>query len=211
MIIVKPFEGNDYRKPNPPHGLKILVIGESSCRDKNSRGESLPLDWNEKIICSVCLGKPDPTITNAADLFYDSPLTFPAGHCAFWRSAAFANFIQHDLGNKKFRPTSAQWKAGWEPFEKYLIDLQPQFVLILGKGVWDSLPFRYRREHLSITLDADSKSQPYCLYPNDSGYAFVFAIHHPSYWNRKKRTARDYRPWVKAALDAARKFHYPQP
>ena len=203
--MIEPFKGDDYR-PLRSHSLSIFVLGESSC-DPNSPEELLPLDWNKRIIDCVFNGERDPTINKAVDVFYDVPPLFPEGHRSFWRTAAFANFVQHNLGDKNRRPTPSQWKAGQEPFEEYLIDLQPQFVLVLGKGVWDSLPARYRKGLPPITLDSNSKPQPCCLYPNDAGYAFVFAIDHPSYWQRKKRTVSYYRPWVRAAIEAAKQFH----
>jgi hypothetical protein len=214
-VKVEPFEGPDYRKVRPPD-LTIFILGESSidpCTyDSESKENVLSPSWNTSIILRLSESdsaiEPDLTINSAVELFFDKSLNFPVDYWTFWRASAFANFVRHNLGRKKTRPTSDQWKAGKEPFEEYLIELQPQFVLVLGKGVWDNLPTRYRKNLPPITLDGYPKPQPCFLYPNDNGYAFVFAIAHPSYWHWKGRTVTYYRPWVTKAIEAAKTFHY---
>lgn len=59
----------------------------------------------------------------------------------FWKSVTFYNFIQGSVGfGARVRPTPGMWKNANQPFSEILADLKPQFLVVMGKQVWYSLP-----------------------------------------------------------------------
>jgi len=105
------------------------------------------------------------------------------------------------MGNPPGRPSNSHWKGGQKPFLEYLDDCKPQFVLVLGKGVWNSLPPAAQKDEALVRED---ESRSYRIYRHKGGDAFVFGIYHPAWlrWSYGK-----WHPWVKQALAEARRFH----
>jgi hypothetical protein len=198
--IVRPYRGDRYGIEKP-FGLSILILGESSYDKKGAPG-LLPVDWNERIIGCVVRGERDLTIKRCVDVFQDEPPEFP-GHSEFWRTAAFANFVQDNMGAPGNRPSNQQWHAGQQPFQRYFVDLRPQFVLVTGSELWSHLPTHCRKVGPSVRLEGEPEERQSYLYPNDDGYAFAFGIRHTS----RGFSHRTWRPWVKAAMEQAIRFH----
>jgi hypothetical protein len=198
-MAVYPFVGENYGTPSPPFGLSILVLGESSYKSK--RGEPLPSEHNKNIIDCVRSSSKDNTITRAAGVFYGEWRSWEQRR-EFWQSAAFANFVQADMGHHGERPSNSEWADGVEPFQEYLKTLKPEFVLALGDELWGQLPLPCSRGHVYQPLS--NEPRPYYLYDNGGGVSFVFGITHPSYrrgWSYERWT-----PWVKAALRTVREI-----
>jgi hypothetical protein len=197
--MVRPFCGVHFGKIKP-FGVSILVLGESSYN--GMRGERLHYAWNKWIIQCVFERQRDTTITRAAGVFFGEWRSFPQ-RSNFWRTSAFANFVQTDMGKPGQRPIDRHWQGGRRPFFEYLKCLHPQFVLALGKDLWEQLPRQHRVKCSPIRVGTETR--PCFLYPNGNSYSMVFGIDHPARrngWSYDKWT-----PWVQAAVLAARKFH----
>jgi hypothetical protein len=220
-MIVEPYRGDRYGEEKPL-GLSILILGESSFHKHEAPG-LLPADWNTGIIECVFQRQADLkvrrdwTISRAVDLFFDEPLNFPDQYCEFWRTATFANFIQNNLFTADGRKRKLDWESGKEPFQQYLIDLRPQFVLVDGCELWTHLPTKNRTDGPCVKITGEARpmpryrpssgqlpegTMPSYLYPNDDGYAFVFGVQHTSRISHKV-----WRPWVEAAVEQAILFH----
>lgn len=198
--MVSPFIGENYRTTAPPLGLPIMVLGESSYNSNHPpcrRGERLSPDWNNQIIDCVRTHKKDNTITRAAGVFYGEWRSWDQRR-EFWQSSAFANFVQVDMGCHGQRPTSPEWDGGRGPFQGYLNELKPGFVLALGAELWAHLP--HPCDHGKVH-NHEEPPKPYYLYEHGGGCSFVFGINHPISrgWSYAKWT-----PWVRAALETAR-------
>ena len=96
------------------------------------------------------------------------------------------------------RPSDSEWEGGKGPFEEYLNELKPAFVLALGAALWEHLPTP--RCKGDVHQDAE-KPRTYYLYDYDGGSSFVFGINHPI---SRKWSYATWAPWVKAALNTAR-------
>ena len=196
-MIVKPYIGEFYRR-KMPLGLTIMIVGESSYDGR--RGERLPEDWNDRIVRSFHDYPCDLFLKRALDVFFDVPPIF-SEQIAFLETIAFANLVQTDMGAPGQRPRTPDWIEAQAAFEYYLIQFRPQFVLVVGRDLWRSLPSKHRTEHTSVRIGNDE--MPAYLYPNDAGYAFVFGMKHTS----RSWRHRDLRPWAKAAVESALRFH----
>jgi len=217
-MAVRPYHGEAFGREKPL-GLSILILGESSYHTTEAPGV-LPVDWNERIIRCVSdpTEKRDWTISRAADLFFDEPQLYPDQHIEFWRTAAFANFVQHNLFTADGPKKRENWNSGQEPFLQYLIDLRPQFVLVVGCDLWRHLPKQGRKDGPPVEFAGDETHSMPCYYPgrgqfkagvmpsylhpNDDGYAFVFGVQHTS-----RSSHEVWRPWVKRAVETAIAYH----
>ena len=196
-MTVRPYKGKDYGKLKP-FGLSILVLGESSYNKVDPDGP-LPPDWSEQIIGWVYKNQRDITITRAACVPYGGLQSFGKRQ-EFWRTAAFTNYVQDSAGSgPRQRPTPLKWDRGRRAFQEALEDLTPEFVLVLGKELWDHAFRQDERPGQVVSLQAEKR--PYCVYPNGTGTSFVFGIRHPvSFgWSYRK-----WSPWVAAAMDTAK-------
>ena len=146
--MVHAYKGNKYEQEKP-FKLSILILGESTYARK--WGDDLPPDRNKIIIDEYVRKNPGRAMRRAVGVFYDRTPT-PPEQCAFWDTSSFANFVQFDMGNPPGRPSNLHWKSGQAAFRKYLNDCTPQFILVLGKGVWDNLPREHKVEKLLLGL-----------------------------------------------------------
>lgn len=198
MKIVRPYRGERYCIEKP-FGLSILVLGESTfdC-DKNPDG-LLVENVSEGIIGHVFKGQRDRTITRAACVFSGELQTL-AWRQEFWRTAAFTNFVQHNVGDgPRQRPKNEHWEYAHAAFPETLDVVKPQFVLALGVGMWNSTFHQNERAEQSVAFDGQTR--PYCIFENGGVNSFVFGIPHPASWGW---TYKKWSPWVKAALDKAK-------
>jgi len=174
-MTVRPYRGKDYERMKP-FGLSILVLGESSYNPEDRDGP-LPPDWSERIINCVFKKERDITITRAASVFYGSLQAFSQRQ-QFWDTAAFTNCVQDSAGSgPRQRPTKLKWDRGQKAFHETIESLKPEFVLALGKELWDHA-FRQDEGPCQV-VSLQGNIGPYCVYPNSGGSSFVFGIRHP--------------------------------
>jgi hypothetical protein len=203
-MSVKPYRPKDYGKLKP-FDVSILVLGESSYTKPENRGKPLPPNHNDGIIGSVFKHETDNTITKAVGVFYGEWRSWEQ-RCDFWRKAAFANFVQADMGGPSTtfdsgRPTDIEWEweCGVGPFLNYLSDLQPDFVLALGSDLWRHLPSPCQKREIWV----DGEAKPCYIYPNGNGWSLVFGIDHPA---MRRGWSYKWTKWVTAAIEEAKKL-----
>jgi hypothetical protein len=200
--MVRPYRGDRYTI-DKPFGLSILVLGESSYDCDYNQNGLLPDNWSESIIGHVFRSERDISITRASCVFSGKLQSF-AWRQEFWRTAAFTNFVQHSVGSSaRQRPTKEKWEFGREALRETLDQLQPQFVLVLGKETWQMEFQRDEFRERRVSLHAETK--PFCLRPHVGGFSFVFGINHPASWGW---TYAHWSPWVNAALEEARQIDH---
>jgi hypothetical protein len=89
----------------------------------------------------------------------------------FWHSVAFYNYIQEFVGSRaRERPTEEMWNDAEKPFFMILTKLKPDFILVLGKSLWDGMPNKNSSD--------DSGSS--CKYIVNGHPAIALRINHPS-------------------------------
>lgn len=202
-MFIEPWKGESF----DTQCLKILVLGESSYTKPHRFGEGLQLDWNRRIISEFLRTGDDKTIQPATDVLLNAPT--PAHHqrVEFWRSAAFANFVQKNMGEPKNRPKRPDLLEGQPAFKEYIELLQPRLVLVFGCLTYDYLPGRADLEY-GFRPQPDWPSprhgrRPWLLYINTTTgcKTLVCCIPHPR--RPVNFDPRTWRPWVQRAIHEA--------
>jgi hypothetical protein len=137
-----PWVGSLYGKPqNIFGGKRVLVVGESHHSQEHAIGEVVPNMTREtmEIYGSGERARWMRTFDNMAWAVsgkspVDLELSGQRGEFAIWNSMAFYNYIPVVLANysRAERPTNEQFEAGKVPFEKLLLELRPEVLLIWG-------------------------------------------------------------------------------
>jgi hypothetical protein len=154
MPTLPPWEGPKYRDPGFS-GIRMLVLGESHYE---TPGEEVP-HYTQNVVRDWAQDKRLAFFTKIAVLALnkDSARALAAHERReFWDHVAFYNYIQTFVPKTRQRPTEQQWIEATPHFHEVLQDLQPEFILILGKELAARIP----------SIPKDIKT---C------------AIHHPSY------------------------------
>lgn len=174
-----PFVGGEYEE-GLIDGLRVLLLGESHYgkHEKATR---------------------DLTISEFEDLAHDMPKIWhgfwgklqriaardpkPSQEKAgvAWRHIAFANFVQQLAGERpRQRPDRAAWKTGNDALPVMLDRLQPNAVLILGKGTWDHVKVGdYDGSSIQARESRKSEREIWRL-PHAGGHALSTWVYHPS-------------------------------
>ena len=130
-----PWVGENYRR-NSRFGLRLLVLGLSHYGDPGFESSVLTSEavrfWGQKDpssyftkIAQVLLGEKDRLSDGA--------------RTDVWEDIAFYNYIQTLVDGPRTLPSPAEWKAAEVPFMVVLGALQPNAVLVLGKGLRDHI------------------------------------------------------------------------
>ena len=158
-------------------------------------------EFTTEVVQEAMRGSGDPSLHFFAKIvgsFFGGPQDI-ACRRDFLRTVAFYNFIQDPLPSPKVRPSREMWTRAIPACAEVLQNLEPQFVLVLGRELWNhlSLPFRIGPS-ISLPDGKTSASQLYEL-PSRALSCF-FPINHPSSvgWSYKA-----WCPWVKAAIQEA--------
>src|SRR5205823_873120 len=83
-------------------------------------------------------------------------------------------------------------------------EVKPDFVLALGKTLWEKGFSRHELAGDIVTLG--SETRPYCVHSHSEGSAFIFGITHPAY--PRGWTYTEWSPWVKVAMEKARQLSF---
>jgi CheY-like chemotaxis protein len=195
-MTIRPYRGDQYGIEKP-FGLSILVLGQSSYDGNEHPDGLLPENWSELMIDHVLKNQRDPGLARAACVFWGG-LQSHEWRRAFWRTAAFTNYLQHSVeSGPHHRPPKKRWDRGHAAFQEVLDELRPQFVLALGKELWRSA---FEGDQCSTqVVSLGSETRPFCL----RGSSFVFGITHPA---AHSFTYAKWSPWVSAALEKAKEI-----
>jgi hypothetical protein len=183
-------------------GLRILILGESHYRE-NGKG------LYERYTRDVVHERKESA--NTKRFFGRIADLFEIEDDAFWNQVAFYNYIQVSLPRARIRPEEDMWRGGLRAFREVLARLSPQFILVLGKALWENLPGPEQEQLFISNVNVSSAygEQTGCLYrtAQDGGRVLLFAISHPSSFGW---TVEKWRPWVKHAMSRARKRTLPR-
>lgn len=145
MLFFQPFEGSGYRQ-GFRDGLRLLVLAEShyvpglepgsNWHDPAYTNEVVADGWTERPdagyhynfwgrLHRVLSGLDEPTEADARQA---------------WSRIAYSNYIQMPVGPAaSSRKTREHWKSGEAALPELLQKLEPDRVLILGKGTWNHI------------------------------------------------------------------------
>lgn len=174
-IYFQPWIGAEYKKGW--NGLRTLVMGEShyEWEEAQSLKSTLTIDCIDDQING---GNSKQFWTNIAVAFMGHVPTISEKR-SFWNSVAFYNFIQESVGfGSRVRPTPDMWKNARVPFSKILETHRPQFLVVMGKQVWNSLP--ELNGYYGPSIDGAPTPRTW-IYPiSESENCLVFPLRHPS-------------------------------
>jgi len=120
-------------------GRKLLILGESEYEWKPDALQSEIATW--LITANTNGGLKNPFYTKIYNSFSDELKWQSLEHFAdYWNSVAFYNYIQEKVGaTPRQRPTLEMWPRWRDTFVLVLEKLNPDRVLVLGRGLWDNL------------------------------------------------------------------------
>lgn len=156
-------------------GLRTLILGEGHYGDS-----SLDRHSTRKVIAEISAGVKDPAYSGLVRIAGLKQGNWPSLEIrqSFWNSVAFANYIQEKVGSHaRIRPIKGMWERAQANFPLLLDLLKPQFILVLGEGVWDHLPLPTRISE--VTTEAGQKRE-LRIYSHNGGNTIAFRIRHPS-------------------------------
>lgn len=184
-----PHIGQQY--PTGISGLRVLILGESHYRQS---GQDIYPQYTRDVVKEWnCYSSTRRFLGRIAGLFQFTTEQF-------LDSVAFYNYVQFSVGTApRVRPKIEMWERSLPAFREVLTKHAPQFILVLGKGLWGELPGPEAPDifeaDVEVTLNRERRTA--CLYSTGGGRALLFAINHPS-WPGWKRA--DWQPWVAPAM-----------
>jgi hypothetical protein len=135
-VFFKPSIGPDYLT-SPLSGARVLIVGESHYVKEEEKYPEFAIDC----VREQAEGQWTKAFwTNIAVAFLGR-LPATDEELGFWHSVAFYNFVQQLIGAKAWvRPKREMWQSSHDAFAQVLDELEPEFALVLGYALWDSLP-----------------------------------------------------------------------
>lgn len=108
----------------------------------------------------------------------------PAGREAFWQSIAYYNFVQRMVGHwsgggRAAAPTPEMWREGRDLFPKVIRTLKPDFVVVLGRTVWEQMPEQESGTLLS-SITKSERTIEACIYKVGRKVVLAGVVRHPA-------------------------------
>jgi hypothetical protein len=117
-------------------GLRVLVVGESHYGRPEEEKPSFTRDWVERFASGT---QGNRFFTVVSKLLLETPTNERLRleqRRQLWDRLAFYNYVQSFPGSKsRVRPSRALWDAAAACLPWVINDLQPQFLLILGRDL----------------------------------------------------------------------------
>jgi hypothetical protein len=122
-------------------GVQLLVLGESHYGQSGTEEAG----FTQTTVVKLGQNKRNPFFTIPAKLVLGMDTSDGISdreRSEFWDRVAFYNYVQEfiDEGARGDRPTTQMWQEAEEPFLNVLQDLNPDALLVLGKGLGNNLP-----------------------------------------------------------------------
>ncbi len=119
--------------------LSDTTLGESEYEWKPGALQPEIATW--LITANTNGGLRNPFFTKIYNAFSDEPKWESLVHFAdFWNAVSFYNYIQEKVGETpRQRPTPEMWPRWRSTFVLVLEKLNPDRVLVLGRGLWNNL------------------------------------------------------------------------
>lgn len=172
-VRFEPWVGPNY----PQSGKKWLILGESHYGHMDA-----PTDYTQELTENYVSGSTTHRFwTRVARVFLrsDAPLTETR---QFWQQVAFYNYVQRIVGGAaRQRPSPKDWQDSAEAFRRVLEQLRPTHMLVLGKTLWENMPYEapaFRGAPIVLEDGADHESW---IYPLQNGHQVMASwIYHPA-------------------------------
>ncbi len=193
-VYFRPWLGRHYSSGGL-FDLRLLILGESHYVWESRQP---PRNETERITEWIASGQEAKRFATNIEIAVLGQKPPPEGRREFWDSVAFYNFVQKPLPGPRSRPTPEMWTSAAPAFFDVLRLHRPDFVLVLGEGLWQWLPGE-GREGPPIRYQGATRET--WLYETDHKHeALAMRIRHPS-WGFN---ALAWHPWVTRGLAAAR-------
>lgn len=129
----KPWIGPKY-STDGLFGIRVLALGESHYADDNLNRDTFTSDIVRECVyqgrfafftkVAKLLRGMDAKSRIPNDVLHDT-----------WDRIAFYNYIQQPLSGPRIRPTNEMWNEAGRIFPDVLRKLEPQIIVVLGKGL----------------------------------------------------------------------------
>lgn len=164
-----PWEGTAYRSLGLG-GRRLLILGESHY--DWGAGRDRPT-LTQEIVEDYAASKTNHQFFNRVTRICEGEVS-GVGRRLFWDRVAYYIFVQVML-KKGTRPTRSDWALSGPIFESTLQNLAPDYLLVLGKELWDSMP----SPSGTVDLQVGSSLQAGRWYATGERAALATFINHP--------------------------------
>lgn len=188
-IFFRPFVGDSYQNGGI-FGKRIMVLGESHyCGDECH-------DCGVAALHPECAGFTQMVVrkylddSNAHEDWMNTYKKFErslAGHETnlaerqqIWQSILFFNYLQVAMDDTRQAGTREQYEAAKQAFYEVIDAYKPQYIIVWGKRLWESLPGDARwQDGAPVRVNGNVVSTgSYAL--SSGGRAKIMAVYHPS-------------------------------
>ncbi len=189
-IFFKPFVGKSYEKGL--FGKRVMILGESHYGED---GEGFTCDMTQavlKIYLEYRLNKNGKhqrwmnTFLKFERSLVDRKTEGKESE-KIWNSLIFYNYLQEPMSGPRKVGTKEQYKNAENAFFEVVEDKQPEYIIVWGKRLYNSMPMDGWK-HCSI-IEVDGKKTAQGIYTTCNNVK-VMAVNHPSsayswsYWHK---------------------------
>jgi hypothetical protein len=195
-VTFRPWIGKDYGE-HSRFGIPLLIMGDSHYGGDSDFYTGFTTKVTLEHRCSHRFWQ---SITRACS---DHDDISKEDSTALWDSIAFYNYCQTGLTNS-YIPTREMYLRSIPAFREVLAVLRPKCIVVVCERTWNRLPdgSELERQGENIRIPGAGAERTTWLYSIGSGdFAHTSRIPHPSM--RRVWNASTWRPWVKAAIEAA--------
>ena len=201
--MFQPWIGDKYAEPgNGFGGKRVLVVGESHHAEEHAPGSVVP-DMTREVMRIYASGKRERwmrTLDNVAWAVsgksrWELEREGNRGEFRVWKSMAFYNYVPVVLAGsaRSHRPSNDQFRSGTEPFERVLLDLKPDVLIVCGYGLF---PWVVRNHYPDFTGDPWRFVGEWADFPRGRPIRAVRMIHPSTAFSPKR-----WHPVIRRALD----------
>lgn len=166
----KPWVGDNYGR----NGKSILVLGESIYRCPRTSP-----DRCIELITNNASGTERHKFYTNIFLAFEGPekARTPEEKSIFWHSVCYINFVDDLVESSRLSPSRESFDKARDDWQRLLDHFKPDYVVALGKRLWDNLPTGTGQDYIS-TLD--KPNHPVRSYEHSTGTVKITYVYHPS-------------------------------
>lgn len=141
--MFKPWVGPTYGEPsNFLGGVRLLVLGESHYCNENELEKVGTCDpgFTQMVVNMHAFKRGAPFFTKLTQVVAGQTWGEIETVRSLWNSIAFYNYVPVFVATRpQVRPKDEMFRAGREPFQDVLRDLEPEAILVTGYELWNWL------------------------------------------------------------------------